>query len=144
MIFSLEKRKTQKRKNLIESFFFNTKFTWRFRDWSVGEINDGGKGGTEESEDWDWGVSDGRGGESINFLTFVKLVNSVWVDWVWLSLTEFDGFQVFNLILHVIYRLTCKSVLFYESNHDFDNHGHTYRLIYSKLTQKGPQSSKLE
>ena len=63
--------------------------------------------------DWEW-VMDGEGIWLISLL----LSNSS-TRFEFTELTEFDGFQVFNLILHVIYRLTCKIVWFYESTRDF-------------------------
>ena len=83
-----------------------------------------GKGETRDrSLESEW-VMAWRGGEWINLFTSVKLVNSVRVHLVyrvWLSLTEFTGFRVFNLILHVIYMLTRKIIRFYESTRDFNN-----------------------
>jgi hypothetical protein len=46
---------------------------------------------------------------------------STWSEFT--ELTKFDGFRVFNPILHVIYMLTRKIIWFYESTRDFDNNG---------------------
>ena len=57
-------------------------------------------------------------------LILLNSVNSVRVHRVWPILTEFASFRVFYLISHSICVLTRKIVWFYESTHEFDNHGH--------------------